>query len=247
MSLLLIRIVVVWSVLATGQLSPAGAEPLHLYDATPRDIQVRFENSPRDLPSQVDQSYGPPVPARVESAGVDLLRVVIEGPVVEEHLFGKNGAEPGSFGDFVWLFDAQTGHVLDARVEGRLHQKLDWGLVRSTTQANVGVRMSTRERAGFQPLRRVLGNSVFRHCDPGQAVGVRCHPVEAVPFDPVRGYVNAVGVIQVDTPLGIGAATFSPLGEALFLELEEAFEIDPQDRPPVVVDVQESDSRAYVE
>jgi hypothetical protein len=92
--------------------------------------------------------------------------------------------------------------------------------------------MSTREKAGFLPPRRVLGNRVFRHCDPAAAVDDDCHPVEPVPFDHDRGYVNAVGVIEVETPIGIEARTFSPLGEALFLELGTPV----VGLPPAVVD-----------
>jgi hypothetical protein len=221
--------------------APLRAEPLRLDDPTPRSVIVQFENSPREVPAQLDASWGPPLPARLESAGADLVRVVVEGPVVEQHLFGDDTPEPGSFGDFVWLFDVRSRHVLDARLEGRLVQQLDWGLVRSTTQANVRARMSTREQAGFLPPRRILGNQLFRHCDPVTAPGLRCRPVGAVPFDPATGYVNAVGVIEVETPLGLEARTFSPLGEALFLELP------PVGAAPLVVDAQETLPSASVE
>jgi hypothetical protein len=218
--------------IAVGAATTATAEPLRLDDATPRSIIVRFETSPRSRPDQLDRSWGPPLPARIEPAGTDLVRVVIDRQVVERSLFAEDAPEPGSFGDFVWLFDARTGHVLDARLEGRIVQQLDFGLMRSQTRAHVRARMSTRERAGFLPPRRILGNRVFRHCDPARARSDDCHSVAPVPLDRSRGYVNAVGVIEVATPLGIEARTFSPLGEALFLELGTPV----VDEAPAVVD-----------
>ena len=201
---------------------PADAEPLDLDDPTPRMILVRFESSSRAEPALLDSQYGPPLPARLHDDGAGLVRIVIEGNLVERYLFGTELARPGSFDDFVWLFDRQSGHVIDARFEGRIVQELDWGLMRSTTEATVRARMSTRERAGFRPPRRILGNRVFRYCDPSVLREKSCRAVEAVPFDRERGYVNAVGVIDVRTPLGIEARTFSPLGEAIFLEVDGA-------------------------
>ena len=213
------RISVVLAAALLAGVATAAAQPLDLDDPTPRAIIVRFEISPRSAPAMLDRRYGPPLPARLESAGADLVRVVIDSSIVEQHVFGEDQPVPGSFGDFVWLFDTRSGHVLDARFEGRIVQLLDWGLVRFTTEARVRARMSTRERAGFEPPRRVLGNRVFRHCDPDNTASSSCRSVEAVRFDPARGYVNAVGVLEAQTPLGVGAETFSPLGEAIFLEV----------------------------
>ena len=198
----------------------ATAEPLDLANSATRSVFVRFENSPRNQPDALDRGYGPMLPARAQSAGRDLLQVIIAGAVVEEHLFGSERPEPGSFGDFVWLFDARTGDVLDARLEGRLIQTLDWGLVRSTTRAQVRARMSTRERAGFRSPREVLGTRLFRYCEPDRSQEADCNDVRAVRFDRERGYVNAVGVIEVQAALGIEVESFSPLGEAVFYEIE---------------------------
>lgn len=213
---------ILFAVFVAGSLdvTSARAEPLDLQNPTARSALVRFENSPRNDPAALDRGYGPMLPARVDSAGRDLLRVTIAGAIVEQYLFGSEQPEPGSFDDFVWLFDARTGDVLDARFEGQLIQTLDWGLVRSTTRARIRARMSTRERAGFQSPRRVLGARLFRYCDPGRAVEGQCNHVEPVRFDPDRGYVNAVGVIEIQAALGIEVESFSPLGEAVFFEMD---------------------------
>ena len=85
------------------------------------------------------------------------------------------------------------------------------------------MRCRLRQCYAGSPPRRILGNRVFRYCEPGESLGRRCRGVEAVPFDRERGYVNAVGRIEVQTPVGIEASTFSPLGEAIFLEYEEPY------------------------
>jgi len=194
------------------------AEPVDLSNRTSRDIYVRLETSPRSTPAALDLSYGDPIPARLEPGPPGQIFVVIEGRYVAQHLFAGEEAVGNSFGDFVWTFDSATGDVLDASLEGEIVQSIDWGFGTSATRAHLRVRMSTRESAGFREGQRVFGNHVFRHCDPEHAGWSACHEVEAARFDRERGYVNAVGVIEVETMVGIGATSFSPLGEAIFLE-----------------------------
>jgi hypothetical protein len=191
---------------------------LDLSDRTARDVVVRFERSPRMEPAALDRVYGDALPARLEPGPPGHVYVVIGGQHVAQQLF--EGQHTDGFGDFVWLFDSRTGDVVDARVEGALLQEIDWGLHRSSTRAEVRVRMNTREAAGFRDAQHVLGNLVFRYCDPHDSGWTRCNPVEPVRFDPATGYVNAVGAIEVDTPVGISALSFSPLGEARFFDLE---------------------------
>lgn len=194
------------------------AEPVDLLNREARDIYVRFETSPRATPAVLDHMYGDRIPARFEPGPAGQVFVVIEGQYVEKHLFASEDAAGKRFGDFVWIFDSATGDVLDARLEGEIVQSIDWGFGTSATRAHIQVRMSTRESSGFREVQRVFGNHVFRHCDPDNAGWSVCHEVEPVRFDRERGYVNAVGVIDVNTLLGIGATSFSPLGEAIFLE-----------------------------
>ena len=194
------------------------AEPVDLLNREARDIYVRFETSPRATPAALDHTYGDRIPARFEPGSAGQIFVVIEGQYVEKHLFASENAAGKSFGDFVWTFDSVTGDVLDARLEGEIVQSIDWGFGTSATRAHIQVRMSTKESAGFREGQRVFGNHVFRHCDPDDAGWSICHEVESVRFDRERGYVNAVGVINVNTLVGIGATSFSPLGEAIFLE-----------------------------
>lgn len=194
------------------------AEPLDLTNRTSRDVFVRFETSSRATPAALDRTYTELVPARFEPGPAGRVLVVIEGHYVAQHLFAGQEAVGDSFGDFVWTFDSETGDVIDAQFEGEIIQRIDWGFATSATRARIHVRMSTRELAGFREGQSIFGNQVFRHCDPAMASRSKCHAVEPVRFDRGSGYVNAVGVIDVETLVGIETTSFSPLGEAIFLE-----------------------------
>ena len=215
----LLRCVVLAAALLTT--AAAGAEPLDLADPRSRDIEVRFERSPRTDPASLDSRYTHRLPARFETGEDGFVRITIAGSVVAASLFEGEQPVPGSFDDFVWVIDPTPGDVVDARLAGVRGRTIAWGLATTETEARVRVRMSTVEPAGSRAPRRILGRHVFGHCDPRvEHEADDCRRVAAVRFDPARGYVNAVGVIEVDTPIGFAAATFSPLGGGIFLERE---------------------------
>ena len=45
-----------------------------------------------------------------------------------ERMLADYDPVPGSFGDYVWTFDAATGEVLSAAFQGRLWQPADFGV-----------------------------------------------------------------------------------------------------------------------
>ena len=194
------------------------AEPLDLFDARPREIAVSFEVSPREAPARTRAVFSREFSAFVEAGTRDSqLRVVIPAHTVEHFLLSDDNPVHESFTDFVWTFDVETGHVLSAQLEGRVKPELDFGLLKTTIHAEIEVEMQTTGQAGFRRPRHVLGNLVFRYCsetdDPG------CRLVEATPYDPRTGYVNAVGRVLVRSPV-MDVRNFSPLGEARFRELD---------------------------
>ena len=201
-----------------GSTGSVHAEPLDLTNRTSRDVLVRFETSSRATPAALDHTYTDPVPARFEPGPDGHVLVVIQGSYVAQYLFAGQEVVGDSFSDFVWTFDSQTGDVIDARFGGEIVQWIDWGFGASATRARIHVRMSTRELAGFRERLNVLGNLVFRYCDPAIQSRSRCNAVDPVRFNRRSGYVNAVGAIDVETVVGIGTTSFSPLGEAIFLE-----------------------------
>lgn len=201
-----------------GGVHAAAEVPLDLLDPRPREIQVRFEVSPREAPAQTRRVFSGAFTARVEPGKRESeLRVVIPAAVVEAHLLRDHRPIAESFSDFVWTFDTETGHVISAEVSGRVRPELDWGFMKTSTQADIQIHMGTTITAGFERPKKVLGNLVFRYCT--DAVAPSCRVVETTPYDPATGYVNAVGRVWVHSAIA-DVWNFSPLGEAVFHEHE---------------------------
>jgi len=199
-------------------LAAAAAEPMDLANPEPRWVAVRFEVSPAEEPGRIDAVYGPPVTAWLEPEDdAAWLRVTIPGHAVESHIVAGHHPVPGTFSDFVWRFDRPTGNVQSATMEGIVVRTLDWGLARTRTNLRLRFHMDTLHAAGFREPRRVLGQSVSYFCDPDARDD--CVRVRPRRYDPVTGYVNAVGSIDVENAV-LGVRTFSTLGEAMFSELD---------------------------
>lgn len=200
----------------------ASAAPLDLSDETPRWVAVEFEVSPADRPAQLRTQFTPRLPARLEKDETPgAIRVQLEGRLVEEFLLPDERPAPGSFGAFTWIFDTRTGDVRSAEVAGVLRREVGWGFGRWTTEAAIRVHMDTRAPVSFESI-HLLGESLHRLCPRPRAV--RCTVVEPHRFDPVTGYVNAVGAITADSG-AVRVRTFSPLGEAVFSEIDTS--LDP--------------------
>jgi hypothetical protein len=207
-------------ILIAGMRDPqtAAAEPLDLRDPSPRSIHVEFEVSPSHLPHQTDRIYTTSYPAQVEpGATAGEVRVIVPGWVVEQHLFARENPVPGSFSDFVWTFDALSGHVLSARFSGDVVRSLEFGFIRSRARVALKVDMATNQLAGFRSATRLLGQLLFKHCSDQAERG--CTLVDARPYDASTGYVNAVGSMHVRSAV-TSLVNFSPLGEAIFSEVE---------------------------
>jgi hypothetical protein len=205
------------SLLVAGIVSPgfAMAEPMDLSDPRPRWVSVSFEDSPPQQPGRLDTLYSPELPAWLEPEAPGRLRVTLARTLVEQILMAANDPKPGSFGDFVWVFDASSGHVISARLTGTIRNTLDWGLFRSTVETDIRIDLDTRRPAGFEHPRHLLGQQLFDFCDGADLD--RCTPVVGVPYERDRGYVNAVGKIDARSR-GMHVETFAPLGEAVFSE-----------------------------
>jgi hypothetical protein len=188
-----------------------------LRDPTPRWVEVAYEISPRDRPGQRDTRYTRKLRARFEPLAGGRVRVTIPGRSLEQTLLAEDAPVPGSFSDFVWIFDARTGEVLSATLSGEMIRRLDWGLFESSARAKVEVEMGTQRAAGYEDSRRWLGQEFFEFCDDLERKG--CHAVPARRYDAERGYVNAVGEVSVRYG-EIVLRTFSPLGEAVLSEVE---------------------------
>jgi hypothetical protein len=102
------------SLLIAGLVSPgsAVAEPMDLNDPRPRWVTIAFEDSPPHQPGRLDTRYTPALPAWLEPEAPGRLRVTLARGLVEQYLMAADDPKPGSFGDFVWIFDASSGDVI---------------------------------------------------------------------------------------------------------------------------------------
>jgi len=212
-----------WVAMATLATVLAGAgaaaeAPMDLADDEARWVSVRFEMSPVDRPRQVDAVYSAPLRGWLEPAAEAVRRLTIPAASVET-LLADEDPVPGTFSDFVWSFDPETGHVLSATLEGRVVRTLDWRVATTRTAARLRFRMDTLRAAGYRAPRRMLGETVMLYCDPGPGPGADddCAPLHPRRYDPETGYVHAVGPIDVQAPI-MRMRTLSTLSEARFSE-----------------------------
>jgi hypothetical protein len=194
------------------------AEPMDLGNGAARWVTVRVELSPAEHPAQTDTSYSPALPAWLEPGLREgEVRVTVAGSLVERHLMPGQDVVPGSFSDFVWVFDSATGHVRSATVSGIVRQTIQVGLGTWTVELPIRVAMDTERRAGVEAPRRLFGRELHRFCRPARSRS--CREVLPRPYDASTGYVNALGPVSADSRL-VRIHSFSPLGEAVFSEAE---------------------------
>ena len=200
---------------------PAAAEPMDLSNGTARWVTVRFEVSPEDRPGQMRARFSQRFMARLEAGELEgAVRVTVASAIIEKHLFIGQEPSPGSFSDFVWTFDAETGHVISARTRGVLLREIGWGFARWKTDAEVDVTMNTLTSVGFQQS-RLMGTAYPQLCrEPDLR---RCTVISPTRYDPLTGYVNAVGHVTARSG-GMTVHSFSPLGEAIFSEIDDPFD-----------------------
>lgn len=211
--------------------SAANAEPMRLSDPTPRWVVVQFEDSPSERPDLLDRVYTKPFAAWLERNELGQIVVRVGGDVLEQSLFRENNPVPGSFSDYVWVFEPETGQVVSASFTGAFAYVIDWGFTTSQIRAHVRARMDTTRSGGFRGVEDLWGTTLYPFCeDVGSS---HCTPIPARPYDRERGYVNAVGYLAIDSPL-TQFSTYSALGEARFSELaSQAHVTAPGAAPPL--------------
>lgn len=220
------------TVAATGVMGATGAtasEPFDLNDPTPRWVEVRFEVSPANRPGQLDAEWSGKRPAFVDpEAGPGIVQIRIPADEMEAHLQSTGtDAISGTFSEFVWTFDRETGHVLAAEMRGRVREHVRLGFLKTSATIDIEVDMTTQQVAGFASESGMLGIETQRFCAPGpvrEGAKIKrsrliegCVGVEATPLDPERGYVNAVGTVRAVSAI-LEIEAFSPLGEVRFSE-----------------------------
>lgn len=208
---------------STLSASLASGEPMRLADATPRWVVVQFEDSPSSHPDRLDRVYTKPFAAWLETDARGRIVVRVDGEVLEKNLFHDNDPVPGSFSDYVWVFDPDSGDV-SASFSGTFAYAIDWGFTSTEIRARVQASMDTRRAGGFRGPEPVWGRALHVWCvEPGRE---GCREVPGARYDAARGYVNAVGYLAIDSPV-TQFVTYSAVGEARFSELSRDLAVTP--------------------
>ena len=191
---------------------------MDLADSRARPIHVQFKLLEEDTPKGVDEIFSEPFLAQFRPANESgLFTVTLPGRVAEQ-LMASQKAEPGSFSDFVWTFDAVTGEVVSAAVSGVLNQTLDFGFFRTKVDAQIEIRMNTLAPAGEGKPRKLLGHKISKYCE--SLANDECRLHDPVDYDSGTGLVEAVGSLSARTRV-VTTRTFAPLGKAIFSEVPE--------------------------
>ncbi len=231
MSVLISRLGAIWAtgiglLLAAG---PLQAEPMQLDDATPRWVVVQFEDSPNEHPEWLDRVYTRPFAAWLETDARGRIVVRVDGAVLEKSLFSERDPVAGSFSDYVWIFDPETGAVESASFSGVFAYEVGWGFATTEVHARVRADMRTTRDGGFRGPEPVWGQRLLVWCgedvSPSDA-DTACTRVPSVGYDDARGYVNATGFLAIDSPIA-QFVTYSAVGEARFSELPADVRVTP--------------------
>jgi hypothetical protein len=199
--------------------SDARGDALDLNNPEARMISVTFEDSGSELPGALDRAYGPSVLGWF-APGPDPSRALVRIPASEvERMLSGYKPVPGSFTDFVWIFDVQTGHVESASFAGVVQSTLRWGFLETEVETAIETVMDTSTPAGFREPEKRFGQMVFRYCEDASP---ECQLIQPAPLDARSGYVNAVGSMRAVALGSIATESFSPMGEAIFREVVPA-------------------------
>ena len=197
----------------------AQGQALDLTNPEARMISVTFENSGSEMPGSLDRNYDTPVQGWF-APGPGPGQAIVRIPASQvEGMVSRYKPVPGTFSDFVWIFDIQTGHVQSASFAGVVKPTVALGFFKTEVETTIVTEMRTSASAGFREPEKRFGQMVFSYCED---TSLECHRIQPAPLDARSGYVNAVGSVRAVSLGGIEAESFSPMGEAIFREIVPA-------------------------
>src|SRR5262249_49097944 len=86
--------------------------------------------------------------------------VRVPGLEVERVLMPDRHPVDGSFSDFVWIFDVETGDVLSASLSGELNQPIRLGPLQMSSRVSIAVDLNTFVVGGYTPVRELGGQTM---------------------------------------------------------------------------------------
>lgn len=208
-----------------GAAQGAAAEPMDLARSGSRWVAVQVVTS---AAGEEPLTLSPPARGWLQARpGSRRRTVTIPGRAVERRFFGAHRPVAGSFSDFVWVFHADTGHVVSASVSGRVNEIVRLGPFEASVQVAIIAWLSSAASGGYGPVRLVAGRPLRPWCADPQLPG--CTRVAAAAYDPRTGRVRALGPVCASWRTRRTQA-FSWLGHARFREEPQRAEA-PEARP----------------
>lgn len=190
-------------------------EPMDLSRRTARWITVQVVTS---APGEAKPRLSEPVHAWYEVGSRPGERVItVPGPEVERVFLAERRPIEDSFSDFVWVFDATTGHVSSASFSGSLDEPVRIGPFQTRARVSITVVLSTRFSGGYRRQRRIAGRTVVGYC--AELLRTDCTPAASAAYDPSSGWVRANGAVCA-TWRTFHTLAYTQLGWARFAEKE---------------------------
>jgi hypothetical protein len=192
---------------------PAASQPMDLASLQSRWVRVEVVLSPPDVSGR---RLSEPALAWYESGpGPTQRTVIVPSAVVERVLLADRNPVDRSFSDYVWVFDATTGHVVSASFSGLVDERLRLGPIDVSARVSISAVLTSLAAAGYRAPTSFESRSVVGFCaDPGAA---GCTEVASSGLDPSSGWVRANGPVSA-TWRSLEVHAFTPLGHARFLE-----------------------------
>ena len=188
---------------------------MDLARAESRWVSVQVTTS---LPGQDPQRLSDAVRAWYAPVrGTSRRTVRVPGALVERSLLAERQPVAGSFSDFVWVFEAATGHVLSASFAGRIDEPVRIGPFRSSARVSIVTHLSTRVMGGYRVVRQIAGHTILGFCRASRDAA--CVPVTGAAYDRSSGWVRANGAVCASWR-SLRTLAYTSLGHARFRELQ---------------------------
>ena len=215
------------AVLLAGPGAAVADPPMDLARREARWVTVQVDST---SPGEGRPRLSHPAKAWYEVGARPSERVVtVPGSEVERVLFAGRRPATGSFSDFVWHFDAATGHVEEASFSGVVTEPIRIGPLRTVARVSIEVLLSTRMPGGYRRPRHVAGRTVTDYCADSDRSG--CTAVATATYDPESGWVRANGAVCASWR-AFRTLVYTSMGQARFAELEPAVPRDQPALPP---------------
>ena len=206
--------------LLTGKPEAAAGQPMDLGRQESRWVEVQVATA---LPGDREPRLSAPALGWYEVGPGSTQRTVrVPGAEVERIFLADRHPVERSFSDFVWIFDARTGHVQSASFSGLVDQPIRLGPLQLWARVSIAVELSTLVTGGYSKPHPLGGQTVVGYCPDSTAQG--CTAVSPSVYETATGWVRANGAVCAAWH-SLRTLAYTSLGHARFQELEPGEEV----------------------